>query len=294
MKEPVLHAAHLEPEGQARRVGLLRDGVPHDLVRLGRERDDGGGRLEIFGGRCHGSSLRRGGRADSRRMARQSGRPGCWRHEVGRRGVASGARELRGSRGVRSGDDRARSGLERSRRGSCRGRSAECGDGRRVGRSRAPHACGTCAREVASRSRGARCNVLAVAHDTDRHARVDQLRGRRGGADVGLRRHVPDEQLDLHLRQRVPGGAHRPRTRARPGLLQLRRPPRRQEGRPPGREGGRHPHPRGVAEPRHQEERDPREQERRDRDAARRRRLHLPQQARVSPAASAAPSTSRP
>ena len=36
------------------------------------------------------------------------------------------------------------------------------------------------------------------------------------------------------------------------------------------------------------------EQERRDRDAARRRRLHLPQQARTSPAASAAPSTSRP
>ena len=26
---------------------------------------------------------------------------------------------------------------------------------------------------------------------------------------MGLRRHVPDEQLDLYLRQRVPGGAHR-------------------------------------------------------------------------------------
>ena len=127
----------------------------------------------------------------------------------------------------------------------------------------------------------ARCIVPGRGHDPDRHARVDQLRGRRGRADVGVRRHVPDEQLDLHLRQRVPGGAHRPRARARPGLLQLRRPPGRQEGRPAGREGRRHPHAGRVAEPRDQEERDPREQERRDRDAARRRRLHLPQQARV-------------
>ena len=86
----------------------------------------------------------------------------------------------------------------------------------------------------------ARCNVPGRGHDTDRRARMDQLRGRRGGADVGLRRHVPDEQLDLHLRQRVPGRAHRARARARPGLLQLRRPPGQQEGRPPGREGGGH------------------------------------------------------
>ena len=66
---------------------------------------------------------------------------------------------------------------------------------------------------------------------------------------MGLRRHLPDEQLDLYLRERMPGRAHRPRTRARAGLLQLRGAPDRQEGRPAGREGGRHAHPRGVAEP---------------------------------------------
>ena len=49
-----------------------------------------------------------------------------------------------------------------------------------------------------------------------RHARVAQLRGRGRGEDVGLRRLVPDEQLDLHLRQRLPGRAHR----ARPELVQ--------------------------------------------------------------------------
>ena len=49
----LLHAAHLEPQGQASRVGLLSDRLLHDLERLGRQGHDGGGRLEIFGGRCH-------------------------------------------------------------------------------------------------------------------------------------------------------------------------------------------------------------------------------------------------
>ena len=151
-----------------------------------------------------------------------------------------------------------------------------------------PRARGRSTRRAASRRptrasspRAVRSNVPGRGHDTDRDPRMDQLRGRRGRANVDVRRHVLDEQLDVHLRQRVPRGAHRPRTRARAGLLQLRRPPRRQEGRPAGGEGGRDAHPRGVAEPRDQEEGGPREQERRDRDASGRRRLHLPQQARL-------------
>ena len=37
--------------------------------------------------------------------------------------------------------------------------------------------------------------------------------------DLGVRRHVPDQPVDLHLRQRLPGCAHRPGARARAGLL---------------------------------------------------------------------------
>ena len=128
----------------------------------------------------------------------------------------------------------------------------------------------------------------------DRPTRVDQLRGRRGRADVDVRRHVPHEQLDLHLRERLPGCPHRPGTRTGPRLLQLRRPPRRQEGRPPCREGRSHAHPRGVAVPRHEEERRPREQAWRDGDPVGRRRLHLLEPARLPRQGPAAPSTSRP
>ena len=99
---------------------------------------------------------------------------------------------------------------------------------------------------------------------------------------MGLRRHLPDEQLDLYLRQRVPRGAHRPRTRARAGLLQLRGAPGRQEGRPAGREDGGHPHPRGVAEPpARQEGRHSHQQARRDSHATGQRRVHLPQPPRL-------------
>ena len=34
---PFLHPAHLEPEGQAGRLGLLVQRLPHDAVRLGSQ-----------------------------------------------------------------------------------------------------------------------------------------------------------------------------------------------------------------------------------------------------------------
>ena len=48
---------------------------------------------------------------------------------------------------------------------------------------------------------------------------------------MGLRRHVPPLELDVHLRPGLPGRAHRTGARARAGLLQLRRPLRRRRRR---------------------------------------------------------------
>ena len=90
----------------------------------------------------------------------------------------------------------------------------------------------------------------------------------------------PDQQLEVHLRRRVPGCAHRPRTRAGAGMLQLRSPPDRQEGRPARREGRQDPHGRRVGEPRHQEDGDPHQQARRTGDPPAGGRLHLSQQPR--------------
>ena len=124
---------------------------------------------------------------------------------------------------------------------------------------------------------------------------MGELRGSRRGAHLGLRRHLPHQQLDVHLRQRLPGRAHRTGPRAGAGLLLLRRPPGRRQGRPPGGEGGDRPSPPTVAVPgprqegrRHQEE-----QARRDRHPGGRRRLHLPQPAGFPHRARAAPSTRR-
>ena len=89
----------------------------------------------------------------------------------------------------------------------------------------------------------------------------------------------------LHLRRRLPGRADRGRRRAGAGLLQLRRPLHRQ-GRPQaGRgaapsgsrptSGSSRPRPRRWAAPIHEE------RGRRPVDPARRRRVHLPQPARL-------------
>ena len=64
-----------------------------------------------------------------------------------------------------------------------------------------------------------------------RPARVDQLRGPRRAAHVGVRRHVPALELHVHLRRRLQGHPRRRRHRAGAGLLQLRRPLRRRRRR---------------------------------------------------------------
>ena len=56
----------------------------------------------------------------------------------------------------------------------------------------------------------------------------------RGGTDLAVRRHLPREPLDLHLRQRLPGCAHRTCARAGPGMLLLRGPLHERQGRPAG------------------------------------------------------------
>ena len=122
-----------------------------------------------------------------------------------------------------------------------------------------------------------------------------QLRRPRRGPHLGLRRHVPHEQLDVHLRPGLPGRAHRAGARARARLLLLRRPLHRArttaatssrmaerltaeqwQFRKRGDEAGRP---------------DQGERRRRHRHPPRRRRLHLPQPARVRRRARAAPST---
>ncbi len=73
---------------------------------------------------------------------------------------------------------------------------------------------------------------------------MGQLRRPRRGPDLAVRRHLPGQLLEVHLRPGVPGGADRSGTRARTGLLLLRRPLHRQEGRPRRRAGRSRSHPR--------------------------------------------------
>ena len=63
---------------------------------------------------------------------------------------------------------------------------------------------------------------------------MDQLRGRPRTTHVGLRRHVPALELELHLRRRLQGRARRRRHRAGPGMLQPRRPLHRRRRRADG------------------------------------------------------------
>ena len=78
---------------------------------------------------------------------------------------------------------------------------------------------------------------------------MGELRGSRRATHVGLRRHLPHQQLDVHLRAGVPGRPDRAGRRARARLLLVRRPLHRQ-GRPPARrEDGRAAHARAVAVP---------------------------------------------
>ena len=51
----------------------------------------------------------------------------------------------------------------------------------------------------------------ALARRPRRRPRMGELPRPRGGADLAVRRHLPREPLDLHLRQRLPGRAHRAR-----------------------------------------------------------------------------------
>ena len=60
---------------------------------------------------------------------------------------------------------------------------------------------------------------------------MDLVRRSRRRAHVGVRRHVPHQSVDVHLRRRLPGRAHRAGARARAGLLLVRRALHRQ-GRP--------------------------------------------------------------
>ena len=125
-------------------------------------------------------------------------------------------------------------------------------------------------------------------------ARVGELRRSRRAPHVGLRRHLPHQQLDVHLRSGVPGRPDRTGAGARARLLLVRRALHGQ-GRPPARrEDGRAPHARPVAVPEAGEEAgrpDQGQPGRRHRHPAGRRRVHLPQPPRLPRRRRAAPST---
>ncbi len=76
---------------------------------------------------------------------------------------------------------------------------------------------------------------------------MGQFRRRHAIAHLDVRRDLPREQLDLHLRRRLPRGPHRALTRTGAGLLQLRCALHRREG--PSARGTRGPptHRRPVA-----------------------------------------------
>ena len=89
-ERPGLYAPHLEPEGQAARVGLLLDRLAHDFVRLGGERHDGDRGLQFFGGSGHGAKSTASARASDTAGSVTPGRT-CRRtstrvHPVGRDG----------------------------------------------------------------------------------------------------------------------------------------------------------------------------------------------------------------
>ena len=114
--------------------------------------------------------------------------------------------------------------------------------------------------------------------------RMGELPRPRGGADVAVRRHLPREPLDVHLRPRLPGRAHRTGPRVGPGMLLLRGPLHQRQGRPPGRGGGGHADTRAVAVPRQgptqardASQRRAQVEVRRAHHPAGERRLHLPQ-----------------
>ena len=111
------------------------------------------------------------------------------------------------------------------------------------------------------------------------------VRRPRRRAHVGVRRDVPHEPVDVHLRQRLPGRAHRAGARARSRAAARYGAHFTDEAdRSRVERAGRAAHRRGVAvqeqsaQPRRP---DQGQRGRRDRHPARRRRLHLPQPARV-------------
>ena len=112
---------------------------------------------------------------------------------------------------------------------------------------------------------------------------------------MGLRRHLPAQRVDVHLRAGLPGRAHRPRARARAGVLLLRRPLHRRRRREAGEEDRGHAHRRAVAVPQagpgarhHQAGRRGATVSRLVQDA-----VHLPEPTRASPPARAARCTWR-
>ena len=70
---------------------------------------------------------------------------------------------------------------------------------------------------------------------------MGQLRRPRRGAHLAVRRDLPGQRVDVHLRPRLPGRPDRADARARPGVLLLRGPLHRPGGRRPGRGGGAGP-----------------------------------------------------
>ena len=145
------------------------------------------------------------------------------------------------------------------------------------------------------RSGNARRRVTARARDPARHR--PHLGGvhrpRRLGAAVPLRPDLADVELDVHLRQRLPGHLRRP---ARRRLLHPRRPLHRRRRRQAGQEGrqgarrGRVAAAPGLDQARRLD----REGGRRPQDQGGRRRVHLPQPARASLQGPAARCTSTP
>ena len=123
---------------------------------------------------------------------------------------------------------------------------------------------------------------------------MGQHRRPRRRTRVDVRRHVPHQQLDLHLRQRLPGRAHRAGARTGPGLLLLRRALHRRGRHRPREGGGQDADGRPVAVHRRgQEGHHQAQEERRGRSAASSTTPASSSTARASPRARAAPSTSR-